>query len=286
MNNGILHALGAGYNWLCRTEGSTRGVALVRMAIVVNAWARWSDEHVLYRNLDPEALIVAFTFFVSSTLTFFGLFTRFAAPIFAATAFHFVYVSGFARGHEPYTHHHTVLLAWAALFVALTPSGKSLSIDRLLALKRAQKEGTLPPPEVGNLWGARLMVLQLSSVYFWGAIDKTYLAFANGARMSHYLMNYYTGPTELADYSSLIPPLLLVMGTLTIVLEFGLSVGLFFKAGRKWLMLPGLLLHGLFYFTLSVFTFSTTMWALYIACFDPEEVDRTLERLLPSSSGQ
>lgn len=280
LNFSPLGYLGKAYRWLCETEGSTRAVALIRMAIVANAWARWSDEHVIYRNLDPETVVVGLLFFFSSTLTFFGLFTRVASLVFAATTFHFVYVVGHLRGHEPYVHHHTTLLAWAALLVALSPAGRSLSIDRWLSLRRAERRGDPPPPEIGNLWAQRLMVVQISSVYVWGAIDKSNLAFASGARMTHYLMYYYTGPTELTDISPLLAGVMPIAGALTLALEWGLGFGLFFRRTRRWLVIPGLLLHGAFYFALSVFTFTTTMWALYLACFEPDEVDAAFTRLL------
>lgn len=258
-------------------------MALLRMGLVANSWARWSNDHVLYRNLDPETLLVACLFFISSTLTFFGLFTAVARWVFAATTAHFVYVAGHIYGIEPYTHHHTTLMALANILLALSPCGKALSVDRYIKVWWAQKNRqNIPRIEPVNLWTQRLIAMQVSSVYFWGAYNKINPGFLSGARMSHYLMRYYTGPTHLNDLSPLLHESMLPLSILVVALEFALSLGLFFKKTRRWLLVPGLILHGAFYFSLSVFTYTTTMWILYLAFLKPEDVDRMIVHSIPN----
>ena len=48
---------------------------------------------------------------------------------------------------------------------------------------------------------------------------------------------------------------------------------------RRWLILPGMALHGLFYVLMPVDTFSLTMWLLYLAYIDTDAVERVIERL-------
>ena len=46
-------------------------------------------------------------------------------------------------------------------------------------------------------------------------------------------------------------------------------------------LIPGIVLHGAFYFSLSVFAFSTTMWTLYVAFIEPDEMEKWLLNSLP-----
>jgi len=267
------------YRWLIGTEGATHSFALIRLGVVANCWARWSNDHVLYRDLRPETLLVATLFFLSSTTAFLGLWTRVSTAVLALCTCHFVFIAGHIHGHEPYTHHHTTLLAYACIFLALSPSGRSLSVDRWLLLRKKEKNPAFVlPPETANLWSLRLMAIQVAAIYYWGGVDKLNHAFLNGDRMIHYLMYYYTGPAEIDWFG--FESLARLSARATVALEFALAVGLFFPKGRRYLLIPGLLLHGIFYFSLSVFTFTTTMWTLYIAYLDPDEVRRVLKRLV------
>lgn len=271
-------------DWLLKTEGSTRPLAVMRIFIIANLWARWGDEHVLYRDLNLEPLLVSMLFFLATTAAFFGIFTGISMAGVALVTNYFVYVQGHVYGHEPYTHHHTILLANVCFLLALSPCGRSLSVDRYIDLWRAERDGRLPLPERANLWAQRLIALQLASIYVWGAIDKTNPAFLSGARMAHYLMYYYTGPVELSQLLPGADLLMRILAFCTVALEYALGIGLLLPAYRKWLLIPGLVLHGIFYFSLSVFTYTTTMWTLYLAVVEPADFDRLLDRLLGSSS--
>lgn len=277
----------AALHWLLKSEGSTRPLALMRIFLVANLWARWGDERVLFRDLNPEPMLASTIFFLSTTAAFFGMFTRVSMAVVALVINYFVYVVGHVYGHEPYTHHHTTLLANACFLLALAPCGRSLSVDRWIELNRAEKQGRAPVHEQANLWAQRLIALQVASIYFWGALDKLNPAFLSGARMSHYLMYYYTGPTDLAQIMSGLKVLMAILAVLTVTLEFALAFGLLMSEYRKWLLVPGLILHGIFYMSLSVFTYTTTMWTLYLAVIEPDEFERVFARLLgktPSSA--
>lgn len=267
-------------HWLLKCEGSTRALAIMRLFIVANVWARWGDEHVLYRDLNAEALLIGGLFFLSTIAAFFGIFTSISMAGVALVTNYFVYVQGHLYGHEPYTHHHTTLLANVCLLLALAPCGRSLSVDRWMELNRAEKQNRSARPERANLWVQRLLALQVVSIYFWGAVDKTNLTFLSGDRMQHYLMYYYTGPVELNEFIPGSELLMRFLAIATVGLEYALAFGLLISRYRKWLLIPGLLLHGVFYLSLSVFTYTTTMWALYLAVIEPDEFDRALDRLL------
>lgn len=268
-------------NWALHSEGSTRSSALIRICLVFLLWARWANELVLFREFaTPDGLayvLLGINFYAATTLMLIGLWTRFATAWTAVVVGSMVFYFGGSLARVPWTHHHTYLLAAATALCACTPCGKSYSLDRLLAVRRAEAAGTTPPPEVGNLWGLRLMSLQLSAIYFWGAVDKTTVAFLSGERMEHYLMWFYLGSDRPA--AGWVSALLLAAAVTTVLLEYTLSVGLHIRRVRPYLVVAGLALHALFYVLVPVYTFSATMACLYLAVVDADRVHALIEQM-------
>jgi hypothetical protein len=270
-------------DWALRTEGSTRSVALIRIALVATVWTRWANELLLFRHLTDGQVLFCTFFFLITPLALIGLWTRVSVAGTALCTLYIVYYLGHTKGVDAYTHHHTTLLAWSCVWLALTPSGRSYSVDRWLAISRAERRGERWPEERGNLWGMRLLALQAGSLYFWTALNKCNAGFLSGARLAHYAMNFYTGssPIDAGFWGAAF----WVIAWATVMLEFALAFGLFIPSTRRYLLIPGLLLHGTFYAVLSVFTFTVTMWTLYLAYLDPEQVHRVLDRLQGVGSG-
>jgi len=263
--------------WALHSEGSTRSVALMRIILVATVWTRYANELLLFRHVTDGQFLFCAVFFLITPLALIGLWTRYTVAGTALCALYLVYYLGYAKGMEPYTHHHTTLLAWACAWLSLTPCGRSYSVDRWLAIRRAERAHQAWPEERGNLWGMRLLALQTASVYFWTALNKCNIGFLSGARLAHYTMYFYTGSSAIDQgFTGL---LFTTAAWATLLLEFALAFGLFWPATRKYLILPGLLLHGIFYAFLSVFTFTVTMWALYLSFLDPDAVHRALDRL-------
>jgi hypothetical protein len=264
-------------DWAANSYGSSRSSALIRIGIAMLFWSRWAGELLLYMNQSALGLFLSVNFFIATTLLFIGYHSRIAAVWTGAVGLVIYYYFGHMLGREPWTHHHTYLLAVAALFVGLTPCERSYSLDRYLAVTRAERAGMPPPPEYGNLWGLRLMVLQLSVLYFFSAYDKTNFAFLSGARLEHIFLWYYSG----SDYPGLpgFHALTIVTAVMVVGLEYALAFGLPFRAARRYLVWLGLALHAIIYVTLPVFTFSATMILLYLAYYDPAAVDRVIARL-------
>jgi len=238
-------------------------------------WSRWAGELLLYMDPSPIGLFLAANFFVATALLFVGYRSRFAALWTGAVGLAMYYYFGFQLGREPWTHHHVYLLAVAALLIALTPCGRSYSLDRYLVVTRAERAGVAPPPERGNQWGLRLIVVQLSVLYFFAAFDKTTYAFLSGARLEAMFLWFYAG----SDYPAGLAWLARIVSLAVVVLEYSLAFGLPFRRTRRFLVLPGLAFHAIIYVTLPVYTFSATMALLYLAYFDADAVDRVVTRL-------
>ena len=266
------------FAWCVQTEGSSRSSALIRIFLVLIIWTRWGSELLLFRSLDsPAYVILSLSYFASTTLMVLGVCSRASTLWAGLTTLSMYYYFGIELGREPWTHHHTYLLAFATFLCALTPCGRSYSLDRWWALRRAEKAGLPPPREWGNLWGLRLIALQLSMIYLFTAYDKTAAWYFNGDRMEGFLLRYYLG-SDLPRWPGF-HELMAVMGTGTVVLEYALGVGMLFAITRRWLVIPGLLLHAGFYIALPIVTFSATMFVLYLAYFNADTIHAVTDRL-------
>src|SRR4029434_3147185 len=214
-------------DWAVMTQGSTRPAALIRIGLVMLLWARWASELLLYKEMSVEGIALSLNFFISTTLMFFGILSRFATAWTAGVLLVMYYYFGFYLGREPWTHHHTYLLTIATCLCVLTPCGRSYSFDRWRAVRKAEREGREVPPERGNLWGMRLIALQLSLIYLWTAYDKTNGPFLRGERLEHIFMGYYPG----SDYPRWFGFhfLMILSAWSTMLLEYMLGLGLLFE---------------------------------------------------------
>ena len=263
------------WTWFCDAvlfyEGSTRTAALLRILLALLLWTRWGREVAPFTDASPERLLLAFSFYTSTTLMLFGVFSRFSTAWAGLTTLLMVYGFG-PRGVEPWTHHHTTLLALSTAMCALTPCGHSYSWDRWRAVQASDE----PPPERAPLWGMRLIGFHVSVIYFWTAWDKTFWGFLNGDRLEMAIHKLYLG-------SSLPPPgfdeLILIAAVLTVVLEYILPVALWVPRWHWWTIPTGFLLHGLIYIVLPIGTFTVTMYALYLAYLDADDVHQWIDEM-------
>jgi hypothetical protein len=259
-------------------DASTRSAALIRIGLVAIVWTRFADLLVLSDHVRDGLWPFSIVFYVVSTLACVGLWTRVSMLALAASLVFLMYYVGHVLRVYSNTHHHVQLLVWATVWLAFTPCGVSYSIDRWRAVRRAARRGEPPPLERANMWALRLVALQVSSVYFWTALDKSHLGYFSGERIAHLWMYYYAGSDPVGDIP-LLRALFHVLGPSVVLLELSLALGLWFTRTRKWLVVPGLVLHGAFYALLHISTFTATMWLLYLAFFDPDEVHRTVDEL-------
>ena len=267
----LLRLLQRFYNWGLCYRDSTRSVGLIRIGLVLLIWSRWGGELILCRDIRLIAILFSSAFFIVTGLMCVGLWTR------ASTMGTFILLSIRFATHQPSQHHHTFLLLISTLFIVLTPCGRSYSLDRWLALRRALKSGSPPPPETGNLWGLRLIAIQLSMIYFWTACAKLYWGFLSGAGMELLVYNYYAG----YDYASIpgFSALCFIAAITTVTLEFSLAFGLYIPKLRKYLMPAGIVLHILFYVLLPIRTFTLTMILLYLAFIPAASVHRFIDNM-------
>lgn len=268
--------------WLT-AEGSTRSASLMRILLGLLLWARFADELLPFRSLEPERLLLSASFFLSTTAMVLGAFSRISTAWAGGTLLVLMLHFGHTRGIGSWTHHHVVVLVMAVVLLATAPCGGSYSLDRVWAVRRAERAGQPVPAERGAVWGLVLVAFLASSVYFWSAFDKTTWSFLSGQRLSVILMATWLG----SDYPTwpAFPAVCAALAVATVTLEYTLSLGLFVRRSQPVLVPAGLLLHVIFYVVLPVHPFSLTMATLYLAYLDPGAVHRAIDRFFGARPG-
>ncbi|MCA9546770.1 MAG: HTTM domain-containing protein [Myxococcales bacterium] len=262
--------------WLHRIAnetGSTRGAALLRMGVALLIWARFADDLALYHARPWPWGALGASIYLSSFTLLIGWRSRLSALWAAGSIAAVVIWLGVIQRHHDYVHHHITLLLIVTVLLALTPCGHSLSVDRWRALKRGDA-----PPEVGPLWGVRLMALQASAVWFWGATNKLHAGWFSGDRLQAIWMHFYFG-SDMPEGPAFVW-LSQAGAVLTVALEYILAVGLWFPRTHRVLIPAALLFHGAAYFTLPVSTFTATMYLLLLAFIPAQRLHAGLDRLL------
>jgi hypothetical protein len=89
-------------DWALRTEGSTRSVALMRIALVVTLWARYANELILFRHLPDGQVWFCVFFFLLTPLALIGLWSRVTVAGTAFCALYIVYYLGHVKGVAAY----------------------------------------------------------------------------------------------------------------------------------------------------------------------------------------
>lgn len=274
------------WRWGADFEGSTRGVGLLRIALALIVWVRFAGP---MRFIDNEAawqIPLSAAFYLVTTMMLIGWRAQLATALTALMIGFFYYWWGHAAPNPipSWSGHHVYILFAGVALLALTPCGRSYSLDRWLALRAAAAGGPPAPPERGPLWGQRLIVLQMCGLYFWTAVDKTGMHFLSGDRLEAIMIWGYTG-RPLAPLMT--DPLFAAPASAAVlIVEYLLPAGLLIRRFHRFAIPAGLALHAAFYVLLTVNTYSITMMALYLAVVDPDALRRFLDRMQAGDPGR
>lgn len=258
-------------------EASTRSIGLLRIALAVVVVVRFGDLLTFRGDADPLRLGLVIAFWIASPAMLVGWRSRLSTAATAAVIMMCAYRFGEVGGQSGWTHHHVYLLLAAVLCAAVCPCGRSYSLDRWRAVTAAERAGATSPPERGLVWAQTLIAVQLSAVYFWGAVDKLNPGWLRGEKFEAQLLQFLFGsdPPDFPGWRAL----LIAMSLGTVALELALAVGLWFRRARRWLIPAGVALHVFIYLTLPVNVFSALSLVLYLAYFDPDDVHAAIDRL-------
>lgn len=266
-----------------REMGSTRPIALFRIAIASLAMMRFGPEMSLHLAESFPDILLRLAFFLFTTLAALGAWTRVSLTGLAAVLGHMYFVGGFIEDRAGWGHHHHYMLFASTVLLAMSPCGRSFSIDRAFAIRKAEGSEATLPLEVGPTWIQTLLVLQMAALYFWTAIDKTNAAFLRGDRLERIFEWVYAG-TPL--YDVLTQRWFLAGGSIFVVLiEYVLPFMLIFRWRLPWAYAIAFALHAGFYVMLPVQTYSATMLAMYILVAHPDSVHAALDRYVFGKTG-
>ncbi len=265
------------FDELLRREGSTRAVGLLRLGMACILWSEHGLHFRLHTDPTLDRIIVGVCFYLFSTAMLIGFRSRLACLLTGATLFVAYFHLGALGYSKWFVHNHSYAMANVTILLALTPCGRSYSLDRLLEVRRAERRGEPPPPERGPLWAIPLIALQVCMVYFWGGYSKLTPLFLSGGRMEQIFAHFY-GSHEGVDFPG-IKGISLVMAWFTILFEFVAPVGLWFRRTRKSLILLGVCFHASIYWMIPVSTFSAMTVLCYLAFVPTSTVERVTEQL-------
>jgi hypothetical protein len=257
-------------------EISSRSLGLIRIFGAILVIFRLAPKLSLHRFDDPYAPLCAAALLLSCLFMIPGYKTRWFAVI-AAISLGVLHIYYGQRVNNTLLAK-PVLPFQMMVLLALTPSGRSLSIDRVLEVRRARREGRDPPPETMPWWQLELFLLTIASLYFWAAMNKTDARWLRGERMERYWLMWFGGSDSFV-YSPLVHPLSVMFAWATTILEFVLAFGLMSRRFRHWVMWGGIALHVGILYTLSVPYFSMLMFTLLFAAAKPDKIHEYLSLL-------
>lgn len=265
------------YETIVGFEGSTRPVSLLRIVFPLLVYCEYADQLLLLRDERFAVRAIGLMVLASATMMLLGWKSRIATA-WTAISLSLLFVRvGHHYDREYFTHHHSFLLLLCVWILALTPCGASYSVDRWLAVKRAAEAGKTAPAERGALWAQRLLCVNLSTVYLWGAYDKLTPAFLGGGRMENLFMRYY-GTSDYPEFPGF-HTICVVVAYATVLTEVSLVFALWNRRTQRRAMLVGIAFHVGLYLTLPVATFSMLVISLYLAYLDPDAVHRAIDAL-------
>lgn len=264
-------------SWCTEFEGSTRAIGLLRIALAAIILIRYGNEIAFFAVDDIRHAVLAAYFFLLVPLMLIGAYTRLTVPLVAGLLFCMYFLFGFQPDKVGWNHHHSYLLMISVVFLSFTPCGRSYSLDRYRSVREAEHGRQATKPEYGQLWGTRLIGLQMSALYFWTAVDKSDWAFVSSQRLEQIMVWHHSG-RPLATLM-LCPAFLVAASIAVVVVEYLLAIAIHLKRLQWTAIRVALAMHATFYILLPVETYSITMIALYLVVLDPDIVHRFLDKL-------
>ncbi len=206
---------------------------------------------------------------VAAFATALGLFTRYAAFALALC------LVSLHHRNPIILHGGDTAMRIAVLYLAVSPSGRACSLDRLFRLRRGEEDG---PVEV-SLWGQRLVQFNTALIYFTTVWAKWF-----GTRWLDGTATWY--PARLAEFQRFpVPgfmndlPMVYLTTYGTVLLEFSLGTLVFFRPLRKYVLFGGVMLHAFIEYSMNVPFFSYLMVSYYVCFYDGEEIAGFFRRL-------
>ena len=145
------------------------------------------------RAIHSSFLLLGAAFFVFTSMMLVGYMAETACAGVAILLATFQFYLGYMRGYPGWTSHHVYLLLVSVSLLALSPCGRSFSLDRYRALAHGAEPRATSRRNTAICGPQRLIALQLGALYFWTAVDKTNWQFLSGQRLQEAFIWSYAG---------------------------------------------------------------------------------------------
>lgn len=209
----------------------------------------------------PWADLVLWTYAITvaaGLATMIGLRTRISAILFALGTW-------FLVSHETSygeTYHTEILISLFLLFLALSPSGRRLSLDALrLRIAEGQTDQAV--------WPLRLTQVLLAWTYFSNSVFKLAyggLEWMNGYTLQQYLLSrYLQWDRPLALWLAQRYWLSVALSIATVAFELSFPLALFVRRARPFLLASGVIFHLVIYLAMNVvFLQHIVLYAVFV----------------------
>lgn len=227
----------------------------------------------LLSGVTDDRITLAFYLAVmlGALLSAFGLWTRISSIVMAVGIVTLHHRNGLIL------HGGDTVMRISALYIAIAPSGKACSLDRLIGLWRGR---IAPGPVRLSVWAQRLLAYNTALIYF----TTFWLKFGFGTHWRDLTAAWY--PARLHEFDRFpVPdffkqlPFVYVSTFLTLAIELALGTLVFYRPLRRWVLLAGVLLHVYIDYSMNIPLFSLLMVAMYLSFYDGEEIDAWARRV-------
>jgi hypothetical protein len=197
-----------------------------------------------------------------------GLLTRFSSVVV------FVCLTSIHQRNFFILHGGDTLLRVTGFFLMFAPVGAAISVDRLWRIWRGAEGPDIP---LQAPWAQRLIQIQVAFLYF-----GTFYSKMLGSDWIHGTALYYT--TRLSQYYRFPAPALdataaKIATWSTLAVEFSLSVLIWFRQVRYWILLLGICLHLSIEYSMNIPLFQWIIMATYITFIDAADLSRAAHLL-------
>jgi hypothetical protein len=200
---------------------------------------------------------------VFALLTALGLWTRLSTILLA------IGVVSLHHRNAAILHGGDTILRVAVLYLAIAPSGRACSLDRLIGLWRGKVSHA---PVKVSLWPQRLVSFNVGLLYFTTTWHKYFGNLWRDGTATWYparLPEFYRFPVPefFNDF-----PMVKVSTYGTLAVEFAMGTLVFFQPLRKYVLLAAVLMHSYIEYSMNIPLFSFLMISTYVCFFQGEEV--------------
>ncbi len=219
---------------------------------------------------DPRIVMLVYGLtLVAGIFSIFGLWTRVSTCALA------VGVVSLHMREPAILHGGDTILRLSVLYLAIAPSGKACSVDRLIGLWKGRVS---PAPVLVSMWPQRLISFNIALLY----LTTTWLKWGGGLWQNGTATWY---PARLAEFFRFpVPrfinelPFVYLTTYGTLATEFSMATLVFFKPLRKYVLLAAMFMHADIEYSMNIPLFSYLIVAGYICFYDGEEIAAWAER--------